>query len=76
MQDVLTDNNYFIIELNYLGATGNGGIYVGDADGTSTSGSLLWDSTNDNGQKVATGLYFYYLSTKSNILKNKMTLVK
>jgi len=37
-----------IIELNYLGATGNGGIYVGDADGTTTSGSLLWDSTNDN----------------------------
>ena len=32
---------------------GNGGLYVGD-DGTSTSGSLLWDSTNDNwikGQK-------------------------
>ena len=36
-----------IIELNYLGATGNGGIYVGDADGTTTSGSLLWDSSND-----------------------------
>ena len=36
-----------IIELNYLGASGNGGIYVGDADGTLTSGSLLWDSTND-----------------------------
>ena len=36
-----------IIELNYLGTTGNGGIYVGDADGTTTSGSLLWDSTND-----------------------------
>ena len=36
-----------IIELNYLGASGNGGLYVGDADGTSTSGSLLWDSTND-----------------------------
>ena len=43
-----------IIELNYLGASGNGGIYVGDADGTATSGSLLWDTTNDNwiaGQK-------------------------
>ena len=43
-----------IIELNYLGASGNGGLYVGDADGTATSGSLLWDSTNDNwiaGQK-------------------------
>ena len=36
-----------IIELNYLGASGNGGLYVGDADGTSTSGSLLWDSSND-----------------------------
>ena len=37
-----------IIELNYLGASGNGGLYVGDVDGTSTSGSLLWHSTEDN----------------------------
>ena len=37
-----------IIELNYLGASGNGGLYVGDADGTATSGSLLWHSTEDN----------------------------
>ena len=36
-----------IIELNYLGTTGDSGIYVGDVDGTGTSGSLLWDASAD-----------------------------
>ena len=37
-----------IIELNYGGSSTSGGIYVKDATGASTtSGSLLWDSTND-----------------------------
>jgi hypothetical protein len=37
-----------IINLNYGGSQTNGGIYVADATGGSTlSGSLLWDGTND-----------------------------
>ena len=37
-----------IIELNYGGSETEGGIYVKDATGGSTiSGSLLWDGTND-----------------------------
>ena len=37
-----------IIELNYGGSATEGGIYVKDATGGSTtSGSLLWDATND-----------------------------
>ena len=37
-----------ILELNYGGSATTGGIYVKDATGGSTtSGSLLWDSTND-----------------------------
>ena len=43
-----------IIELNYLGTSGDAGLYVGDVDGTGTSGSLLWDASADQwvaGQK-------------------------
>jgi hypothetical protein len=36
-----------IIELNYGGSTTKGGLYVKDATGTFTSGSMLWDSTID-----------------------------
>jgi len=36
-----------IIELNYGGSATNGGILVKDVTGTNTSGSLLWDGTND-----------------------------
>ena len=36
-----------IIELNYLGTSGDAGMYVGDVDGTGTSGSLLWDASAD-----------------------------
>ena len=37
---------------------------------------VIWDSSDDNGQKMASGIYFYHLSTISNITKNKMILVK
>jgi hypothetical protein len=36
-----------ILELNYGGAITKGGLYVKDATGTLTSGSMLWDSTID-----------------------------
>jgi hypothetical protein len=36
-----------IIELNYGGSITKGGLYVKDASGTFTSGSMLWDSTID-----------------------------
>lgn len=36
-----------ILELNYAGASGDAGILVSDVDGTSTSGSLLWDASSD-----------------------------
>ena len=36
-----------IIELNFGGSAGEGGILVKDATGTTTSGSLLWDSADD-----------------------------
>ena len=38
-----------ILELNYAGGTGDAGLLVSDVDGGSTtSGSLLWDASEDN----------------------------
>ena len=70
----LTDYGYYTLAIYDV----NGGLVKILKSGIGSPGeyTVLWDSTNDNGQKVATGLYFYHLSTKSNILKNKMTLVK
>jgi len=36
-----------ILELNFGGSATTGGILVKDATGTTTSGSLLWDASND-----------------------------
>ena len=70
----LTDHGYYTLSIYDV----NGGLVKNLRSGYGSPGeyTALWDSTNDNGQKVATGLYFYHLSTKSNTLKNKMTLVK
>ena len=41
---------------------------------------ILWDSRDDNGQPVASGIYFYRLETKSNsqtyVKTRKMMLMK
>ena len=44
--------------------------------GTPGEYKVMWDSCDNYGQKVASGIYFYHLSTLSNITKNKMVLVK
>jgi hypothetical protein len=36
-----------ILELNYAGTAADAGLLVGDAVGTGTSGSLLWDASED-----------------------------
>ena len=57
-----------VIELNYGGSATEGGIYVKDATGGSnTSGSLLWDATNDY-WKAGTFGGESELVTDSNIL--------
>ena len=38
--------------------------------------TVLWDSTNERGEKVTSGVYFYQLSTQSNFTSNKMILMK
>ena len=70
----MTDNGYYTLAIYDV----NGGLVKILRSGIGSPGeyTVLWDSRNDNGQKVSTGLYFYHLSTKSNTLKNKMVLVK
>jgi hypothetical protein len=38
--------------------------------------SIIWDGTNNYGQKVATGIYLYRLGAGDKQLNRKMTLVK
>ena len=35
-----------------------------------------WNGTNDNGEKVSSGVYFYQLMTSKNVVSNKMILLK
>ena len=35
-----------------------------------------WDGTNNQGVSLPTGIYFYSLESKSNIIKKKMILLK
>ena len=37
---------------------------------------VVWDGTNDNGERVATGVYFYRLITKNFLTTKKMIYVK
>ena len=37
---------------------------------------VQWDGTNDNGAKVASGIYIYQLRTENNIGTKKMILMK
>ena len=38
--------------------------------------SVVWDATNDFGQPVSTGLYFYTLNTTEGVFTQKMLLLK
>jgi hypothetical protein len=45
-------------------------------DQIETSGSIMWDGTNDNGAKVSSGVYFYEARTAGQVQVEKMALVK
>jgi len=41
-----------------------------------SSGSILWDGSNDHGAKVSSGVYFYEARTSGQVMVQKMALVK
>ena len=45
-------------------------------DQIETSGSIMWDGTNDSGAKVSSGVYFSEARTGGQVQVNKMALVK
>ncbi|MEA3444712.1 MAG: 6-bladed beta-propeller [Bacteroidota bacterium] len=47
-----------------------------DVELTAGNHEIKWDGTNENGRAVATGLYFYRLSTENFIQSKKMVMVK
>jgi len=38
--------------------------------------SVIWDGKNDNGEEVASGVYFYQLVTENNRVTKKMVLLR
>ena len=47
-----------------------------DGTVTTTSGTELWNGLNNSGAQVASGVYFYEVRSGSNVVVNKMALVK
>jgi len=47
-----------------------------DNEMPSGSHTIEWDATNDQGEKVTSGMYFYRLVAGDNIISKKMTLLK
>ena len=47
-----------------------------DARRDAGSYSITWNGTNDAGQRVSSGVYFYSLETENSSMMKKMTLVK
>jgi len=37
---------------------------------------IIWDGANDRGEPVSSGMYFYKLSQKENVITKKMMLLK
>ena len=43
---------------------------------TKRSRAAYWDGTNDTGEKVSSGIYFYQLQTDKTFLLRKMVILK
>lgn len=47
-----------------------------DSDLTVGSHKVLWDGTNDRGNPVSTGIYFYVLKSGDQVHTKKMVVLK
>jgi flagellar hook assembly protein FlgD len=47
-----------------------------DEDQTIGDKEVIWDGTNENGEQVASGVYFYRLQAKDFVQARKMVLMK
>jgi flagellar hook assembly protein FlgD len=49
---------------------------VDDVKEPAAAYTVTWDGNNDRGQQVASGVYFYKLTTKNFVKTKKMVLLK
>ncbi len=53
------------------------GDLVREINATDTTGTVTWDLTNDNGNKVASGIYIYLITNESgHKLKGKLAIIR
>lgn len=53
------------------------GDLVREINATDTTGAVTWDLTNDNGHKVASGIYFYLITNDSgHKAKGKIAIIR
>ncbi len=53
------------------------GDLVREINATDTNGTVTWDLYNDNGNKVASGIYFYLITNESNHkFKGKLAIIR
>ncbi|MDD5132017.1 MAG: T9SS type A sorting domain-containing protein [bacterium] len=54
----------------------NGDI-VREINATDTNGTVTWDLTNDNGKKIASGMYLYLITNEAgDKLKGKLAIIR
>jgi|GEM_PF-4501897 len=69
-----TDNEVIILTVyNALGQTVR---ILSNEYHTAGTHSILWDGTNENGSKVATGQYFYVLETTADVQAKQLLIVR
>lgn len=53
------------------------GDLVREINATDTNGAIIWDLTNDNGNKIASGVYFYLITNElGQKIKGKLAIIR
>ena len=69
-------NEYSKFSLQVFDINGNLVKTIKNEFGMPGTYTTIWDSKDDNGQNVASGIYFYRFSTENQIITNRMMLIK